>query len=157
MGRLSTPLDRQSARAPAHGNPAEALDVRTRLSLWITTAVAGIVALTHQLLTGALANARGDGALRAAHAMLTWPLPFAQPLLSGVAAVVLLGIAVHTNGWRRVTARQGRVLLGFTIAAVVGTGPTVFICALTVVTFLLVIALTLMVLLILFLLLILVR
>jgi hypothetical protein len=155
--RLSTPLDRHPVTAPARGNPPEALDLRTRRSLWITTVVAGIVAVTHPSLTGALASAHGDGSLRAAHAMLTWPLPNAQPIVSGGAAIVLLGIAVHTNGWRWVTARQWRLLLGIAIAAVVGSGPMVLFCALIVVTFVLVITLALIVVLIIFLLLIVTR
>jgi len=137
--------------------PAQALDVRTRRFLWIITAVAGIVALTHQSLTAALANAHRDGALKAAHTMLTWPLPMTQPVLAGVAAFVLLGLAVQTNGWRRVTARQGRLLLGFTIAAVLGAGPTVLFCVLTVVIFFMVITLVVAVLLVLFLLLLVTR
>ena len=86
--------------------------------------------------------------------MLTWPLPMTQPILAGVAAFVLLGIAVQTNGWRHVTAQQGRLLLGFAIAAILGAGPMVLFCLLTVVIFLLVISFGLMILLVLLLLLI---
>ena len=80
--------------------------MRTRWVLGIITAVAGIVALTHQSLTAALASAHRDSALKAAHAMLTWPLPMTQPILAGIGAFVLLGLAVQTNGWREMTARQ---------------------------------------------------
>src|SRR5690349_16212339 len=109
-----------------------ALDLRRRRFLWIIIAVAGIVASTHQSLTVALADAHRDSALKAAHAMLTWPLPTTQPILAGVSAVVLLGLSAETNGWQRVTAPQGRLVLGFTIAAVLGAGPEVLFCALTV-------------------------
>jgi hypothetical protein len=148
--RLNTPLGPEPAKAPAPGDPAEALDEKTRRFLGITTAVAGVVALTHQSLTAALASAHRDSALKAAHAMLTWPLPMTQPILAGVAAFVLLGIAVQTNGWRQVTARQRRLLQGFVIAAVLGAGPTGLFCALTLATFVLAVALGLTILLILF-------
>jgi hypothetical protein len=152
-GRVNTPLYPRSVKAPTPGYPPGALDPRTRRYLWIIIAVAGIVAATHQSLTAALASAHRDSALKAAHAMLTWPLPMTQPILAGVAAFVLLGLAVQTNGWRRVTVRQDPLVLGFAIAAVLGSGPMVLFCALTVVIFVLVITLGLMVLLILFLLL----
>lgn len=125
--------------------------------MWIITAVAGIVAITHQSLTAALASAHRDRALKAAHAMLTWPLPMTQPILAGVAAFVLLGLALQTNGWRRVTSPQSRLLLGFTVAAVLGAGPMVLFCVLTVVIFVLVITLVLTILFILFLLLLVAR
>jgi hypothetical protein len=128
--------------------------MRTRWVLGIITAVAGIVALTHQSLTAALASANRDSALKAAHAMLTWPLPMTQPILAGIGAFVLLGLAVQTNGWSEMTARQSRLVLGFAIAAILGAGPTVLFCVLTVVVFVLVISLGLMFLLALFLLLI---
>ena len=127
VGRLNTPLDPETVKAPTPGDPAEALDKGTRRFLGVTIAVASIVALTHQSLTAALASARRDSALKAAYAMLTWPLPMTQPILAGVAAFVLLGIAVQTNGWRQVSARQG-LLLGFVIAAVLGAGPMVLFC-----------------------------
>ena len=132
---MNTPLDPDPAKAPTPGDPAEAFDKRTRRFLSITIAVAGIVALTHQSLTAALASAHRDSALKSAHAMLTWPLPMTQPILAGVAAFVLLGIAVQTNGWRQVSARQSRLSLGFAIAAVLGAGPMVLFCVLTVVIF----------------------
>jgi hypothetical protein len=77
--------------------------------------------------------------------MLTWPLPMTQPILAGVAAFVLLGIAVQTNGWRQVSARQSKLLLGFAIAAVLGAGPMVLFCVLTVVIFSLVISFVLLI------------
>ena len=120
--------------------------------MWIITAVAGIVALTHQSLTAALASAHRDYALKVAHAMLTWPLLMTQPILAGLAAFVLLGLAVQTNGWRRVSAPQGRLLLCFTVTAVLGAGPMVLFCALTVAILVLVITLVLTISLIVFLL-----
>jgi hypothetical protein len=149
VGRLNTPLDPEPAKAPTPGDSAGALDKRMRRFLGITIAVAGIVALTHQSLTAALASAHRDSALKTVHAMLTWPLPMTQPILAGVAAFVLLGIAVQTNGWRQVSARQNRLLLGFVIAAILGSGPMVLFCVLTVVIFSLVVSFVLLILLIL--------
>ena len=151
---MNTPVNPGPVKATTPGDPAEALDKRTRWILGIITAVAGIVALTHESLTAALASAHRDSALKAAHALLTWPLPMTQPILAGVAAFVLLGIAAQTNGWRHVTAQQGRLLLGFAIAAILGAGPMVLFCLLTVVIFLLVISFGLMFLLVLLMLLI---
>jgi hypothetical protein len=141
---------------PPQGQP-EALDLKTRRFLWIIAAVAGAVALTHQPLTSALASAHRDSALKAVHAMLSWPLPMTQPILAGIAAFVLLGLGVQTGGWRRITVRQGQLALGFAVAAVIGSGPTVLFCALTVAIVVLVITIVLTVLLVLFLLLLLAR
>jgi hypothetical protein len=124
--------------------------------LWATIVAAITVALTHQSLTAALASPHRNSALKAAHAMLTWPLPMTQPILAGVAAFILLGLAVITNGWRQVTVRQGRLLMGCTIAAVLGAGPMLFFCTITVVIFAMAITLA-MILLILFLLLLVAR
>ncbi len=154
---MNTPLDPQSAKAPTPGDFPGALHPTTRRFLWIITAVAGIVALAHHSLTAALASTHRDSALKAAHAVLTWPLPMTQPILAGAAAFVLLGLALQTNGWQRVTASQGRLLLGFTVAAVLGAGPMVLFCALTVVLFVVVITLVLTFLLVLFLLLLVAR
>jgi hypothetical protein len=118
--------------------------------LWIIIAVSGIVAATHQSLTAALASAHRDSALKAAHAMLTWPLPMTQPILAGVAAFVLLGLALQTNGWRQVTARQSRLSLGFAVAGILGASPMVLFCALTVVIFVVIVTLVLTTLFILF-------
>jgi hypothetical protein len=153
---LNTPVDPSLVRVPGPGYPG-ALDPRTRRFLWITIATGIIVALTHQSLTAALASAHRDSALKAAHAMLSWPLPMTQPILAGVAAFVLLGLAVQTNGWRRVTAQQGRLLVGFTAAAILGAGPMLLFCALTVAILVLALALGLTFLLILFLLLLVAR
>lgn len=152
---MNTPVEPPSARLPEPEYP-EPLNPRTRRFLWITIGAAITVALTHQSLTVALASTHRDSALKAAHAMLTWPLPMIQPVVAGVAAFILLGLAVITNGWRQVTARQGRLLVGCTIAAVLGAGPMLLFCALTVLIFALVITLGMM-LLILFLLLLVAR
>jgi hypothetical protein len=74
-----------------------------------------------------------------------------------VAAFVLLGVAVQTNGWRQITARQSRLLLGFAIVAILGAGPMLLFCLVTVVVFVLVVSFGLIFLLILLLLLIAVR
>lgn len=137
---MNTPFDPEPVRAPTRRDPAEGLDKRARHFLWTIIVVAGMVALTHESLTAALASANRDSALNAAHAMLTWPLPMTQPILAGVAAFVLLGIAVQTNGWRQVTTRQNRLVLGFAVAAILGAGPEVLFCALTIAVFLLVIS-----------------
>jgi hypothetical protein len=137
--------------------PADALDSRTRRFLWLSIAIALIVALTHHSLTVALASTHRDSALKAAHAMLTWPLPMAQPILAGFSAFVLLGLALQTSGWQRVTARQGRLLVGFTIAALLGAAPMVVFITLTVLIFSLIITVGVMILLILLLLLLMTR
>jgi hypothetical protein len=127
---LNTPVD-PPIRMPEPGYPG-ALDPGIRRFLWITIPTGIIVGLSHQSLTAALASAHRDSVLKVAHAMLTWPLPMTQPILAGVSAFVLLGFAVLTNGWRRVTAQQSRLLLGFTVAAILGAGPTVLFCAVTI-------------------------
>lgn len=152
---MNTPVDPQWGEAPAPGHLPGALDSGTRRFFWIVAAVSGIVAATHQSLTAALASAHRDSALKVAHAMLTWPLPMTQPILAGVAAFVLLGLALQTNGWRQVTTRQSRLLLGFAVAAILGAGPMVLFCAVTVVIFVMIVTLGLTVLFILFLLLLL--
>ncbi len=98
--------------------------------LGFTTTASGAVALTHQLLTTALAAAHGTGVLGAAHALLIWPLPLAQPILAGIGAFVLGVIGLDAHGWRRVSRRQGWYLLAFTVAAVIGAGPMVLVCVL---------------------------
>jgi hypothetical protein len=57
---------------------------------------------------------------------------------------------VQTRGWQRVTPRQSRLLLGFTIAAILGAGPTFLFCAVTVAIFAMLLALALTILLIVF-------
>jgi len=77
--------------------------------------------------------------------VLTWPLPLTQPILAGVSAVVLCVVGLQTGGWRQVTRRQGRYLSGFTVAAVLGAGPMILVCALALVVFTLVIGIGLMI------------
>lgn len=150
---MNTPVD-PPIRVPEPGYPG-ALDPGTRRFLWITIATGITVGLTHQSLTAALASAHRDSVLKVAHAMLTWPLPMTQAILAGVAAFVLLGFAVQTNGWRRVTAQQSRLVLGFTVAAILGAGPMLLFCAATVAILVMVLALGLTLLLFVFLLLLL--
>jgi hypothetical protein len=112
--------------------PADPLSRGTRRLLGATTALSGIVALTHQLLAGALSAAHGTGVLGAAHTLLSWPAPLAQPILAGIGALVLAVIGVDARGWRRVSPRQNWYLLVFTIVAVLGAGPMVLVCVLAV-------------------------
>ena len=148
---MNTPLDPRWGKAPTRGNLPGALDSGTRRFFWIIAVVSGIAAATHQSLIAALASAHRDSALKAAHAMLTWPLPMAQPILAGVAAFVLLGLALQTSGWRQVTARQNRLSLGFAVAGILGASPMVLFCALTVVIFVVIVTLVLTILFVLFL------
>jgi hypothetical protein len=120
--------------------------------LWITITTGVIVAATHQSLTAALASAHRDAALKAAHAALAWPLPMTQPIVAGVAAFVLLGFAVQTTGWRFVSARQARLVIGFAVAAVLAAGPMVLFVALTLLVCVVVIAIALTIVFLLFLL-----
>jgi hypothetical protein len=123
---------RESAiTAPYATDITEVLHYKTRRALWIATVVAGAVALTHQPLVDALAASHGAGVLEAAHAVLVWPTPLAQPVLAGVGAFVLSIIGVDSRGWREVTRRQRWYLLAFTAAAVLGSAPMALICVLT--------------------------
>lgn len=111
--------------------PVGTLGPGTRRLLGFTTVISAVVALTHQLLTGALGAAHGTGVLGAAHALLSWPTPLAQPILAGLGALVLSVIGVDARGWRRVSQRQNWYLLVFTVVAVLGAGPMVLVCGLT--------------------------
>jgi hypothetical protein len=139
---LNTPVDPRPGIVPER-EYSDGLDSRTRRGLWITIATGVIVAATHQSLTAALGSAHRNTALKAAHAMLAWPLPMTQPIVAGVAAFVLLGFAVQTTGWRFVSARQARLVIGFAVAAVLAAGPMVLFVALTVLVCVLVIAVAL--------------
>jgi|ERR1700728_3099559 hypothetical protein len=108
----------------------EALSPGTRRMLGFATVISGVVALTHQLLTVALGAAHSTGMLSATHALLTWPLPLAQPILAGVGALVLGVIGLDTRGWRLVSRRQHRYLLAFMVASVAAAGPMVLVCVL---------------------------
>jgi hypothetical protein len=125
----------RSVTAPPLDGPVVVLASGTRRFLALATAVCSVVALVHQPLTGALASAHGAGVLGAAHAVLTWPWPLTQPILAGIAAFVLIAIGVQAHGWRQVTRPQRWYLLSFTVAAVLGAGPTVLIVTLTLLVF----------------------
>jgi hypothetical protein len=151
-----TPVDPQPGTEPGP-EYSDGLGSRTRWGLWITITIAVTVAATHQTLTAALASAHRDALLKAAHAALAWPMPAAQPVAAGVAAFVLLGFAVQTAGWRSVSARQLRLVIGFGVVAALAAGPMVLFVGLTVLACLLVIAIGLASLFLLFMLLVLAR
>jgi hypothetical protein len=110
----------------------ESLHYRTRRALWLVTVVAGSAALLHQPVAGALAASHDHGVLGAAHDVLMWPFPLAQPVLAGVGAFVLALLGIQSRGWRWVTRRQYSWLLPCTTAAVLGAGPTVLVCVVSV-------------------------
>lgn len=93
-------------------------------------AMSGGVALSHQMLAGALAGAHGAGLFGAAAALLAWPVPLMQPILAGAGALVLCAVGVLTGGWRRLGPGQDWLLAGAAMAAVLGAGPMVLVCAL---------------------------
>ena len=97
------------------------------------TAVSAGVALTHQILAGALANAHGAGPWGAAAALLAWPMPLIQPILAGTGALALSAVGMLTGEGRHLTPRQNRLLVAGGVAAVLGAGPMVLVCGLTVV------------------------
>jgi hypothetical protein len=113
-------------------DPVEAPHYGTRRVLWIVTVVASGVALGHQPLAGALAASHGHGVLGVAYHVLTWPLPLAQLVLAAAGAFALSLVGVQTHGWRQVTRRQYQCLLPCTVVAVLGAGPTVLLCVVTV-------------------------
>lgn len=143
---LNPPVDPVPGDMPER-DYSDGLDLRTRRGLWITIATGVIVAATHQSLTGALASAHRDAGLKAAQAILAWPLPMAQPIVAGFAVFVLLGFAVQTTGWRFVSAQQARLVIGFAVAAALAAGPMVLFVALTVLVFVAVIAIVIAILL----------
>ena len=115
------------------GNPAGSLSGRVRRLVGAGTAVSAGVALTHQMLAGALASAHGAGLWGAAAALMAWPVPLIQPILAGAGALVLCAVGMLTGGWRHLTPRQNGLLVAGAIAAVLGAGPMVLVCGLTVV------------------------
>ncbi len=119
------------------GFAAGRLSRRVRQLLGALTAVSGGVALTHQMLAGALAH--GGGLWGAAAALLAWPVPLLQPILACIGALVLCAVGVVTGGWGHTGPRQDWLLLAGAIAAVVGAGPMVLVCALTAVVCVLVV------------------
>jgi hypothetical protein len=119
------------------GYPTGWLSRRMRQLLGAVTVVSGGAALTHQVLAGVLA--RGRVPWDAAAALLAWPVPLIQPILAGVGALVLCAVGVMTGGWRHIEPRQNWLLLAGAIAAVLGAGPMVLVCALTAVVCVLVV------------------
>jgi len=113
--------------------PADSLSGRVRRLVGAVTAVSAGVALTHQMLAGALASAHGAGPWGAAAALMAWPVPLIQPILAGAGALVLSAVGMLTGGWRHLTPRQNGLLVAGAIAAVLGAGPMVLVCGLTVV------------------------
>ncbi len=63
--------------------------------------------------------------------MVAWPSPLAQQILAAVAAVALVILAAATGGYRRISRGLSWPLLAATIAAVLGAGPMVLLCAVT--------------------------
>jgi len=112
------------------GYPAEWLGGRIRQYAGLLAAVSSGVAASHEVLAGAFASAHGTGPWGAAAALLAWPVPLLQPVLAGVGAVVLCAVGVLTAGWRRLGRRQRWLLAGAAVAAALGAGPMVLVCAL---------------------------
>ena len=113
-------------------DPAGSLSGRVRRVLAAITTVSAGVALTHQMLASALASVHGAGLWGAAAVLLAWPVPLMQPVLAGAGALVLSGAGLLTGGWRHLGARQSRLVVAGAIAAVLGAGPMVLVCGLTV-------------------------
>jgi hypothetical protein len=101
-------------------------------------AAALVVSITHGLLVGGLADA-SSGPWSATRAVVSWPAPLAQQILAGVAAVALLVIAMATGGFRRVSRRLTWPLRAATVAALMGAGPMVLVCAVTVLVWVLIV------------------
>ena len=124
------------------GYPFWTLRARRQL-LGTATVLDSGVALTHQLLTVALAHSHG--LLAGAYMVLNWPLPLAQPILAGIAAVCTGLAGVQTRGWQHLSHRHIWLLLTGIVAAVFGAGPMVLVCLLmaVVITFAVVAAIVL--------------
>jgi hypothetical protein len=115
------------------GYPLGALNYMMRQLVGAVTIVSGGVALTHQVLASALAHHWGPWG--AAAALLAWPVPLIQPILAGIGALVLCAVGVMTRGWRDIGPTQDWLLLAGAIAALLGAGPMLLVCALTAVAF----------------------
>lgn len=113
--------------------PTTSLSSKVRRVLAAVTAVSGGVALTHQMLAGVLASAHGVGPWGAAATLLAWPVPLLQPVLAGAGALVLSVVGMLTGGWRLLRSRQNGLVAVGAMAAVLGGGPMVLICGLTMV------------------------
>jgi hypothetical protein len=135
MAEISVPAFLQrigQALLPKNDEAIETFNYTTRRALWVVTVVAGGVALAHQPFSGALAASHGHGVLGAAHDVLMWPVPLAQPVLAGAGAFALSLVAVRSLGWRHVTRRQYSCLLPCIAAAILGAGPMILVCVMTV-------------------------
>ena len=119
------------------GRPVGSLSRGMRRLAGVVSAVSGGVALTHQVLAGALASAHGAGPWGAAAMLLAWPTPLLQPILAGIGALVLCAVGVATQGWRHTGLGQIWLVVVGTMAAVLGAGPMVLVCVLTAVAFVL--------------------
>lgn len=128
-----------AAVAAAGEYPPDTLSARHRWFLGVISVLAGIVAMTHQLL---VAGTGGDaGVWGFVHAVLSWPASFAQPVVAAAGALVLYVLGAQTHGWELVTRTQSRPLLAATIAALAGAGPMILVCAVTAAFFALLIVL----------------
>ena len=107
--------------------PADELSARVRRFVAGTAVAAALVGITHGLLAGWLAHATG-GPWSAARAVVDWPWPVAQQILAVVAAIAL---AAATGGYWRISRELSWPLLAATIAAALGAGPMVLVCAVT--------------------------
>lgn len=119
---------------------ADEVSRRTRMFIGGAGVGAAMVAITHGLLAGALARDHA-GPWNAARAMISWPSPVAQQVLAAVAALALLVIALPTDGYKHVSRRLSWPLLTATIAAVLGAGPMILVCAVTAVVWAVIIVL----------------
>jgi hypothetical protein len=77
--------------------------------------------------------------------VLVWPIPLSQPVLAGIGGFVLAIVGVQSGGWRQVTRRQAWYLLAAAVAAILGAGPMVLVCVLTIVALALAIMIGLMI------------
>lgn len=123
-----------SAIARAGRYSVEALSTRSRLFVSGTAVLATAVALTHQLLAGAMADAY-SGPWSAARAVLVWPWPLTQTIVSAVGAGTLVVIALMTDGYLRVSREMSWPLLIATAVAILGAGPMLLVCAITAVVY----------------------
>lgn len=120
--------------------PAEELSRRTRWFVGGAAAAAAVVGITHGLLASGLADA-SSGPWSVARAVVGWPSPVSQQVLSAIAAVALFVIALATDGYRHVSRRLSWSLLAATFAAVLGAAPMILVCAATAVVWALIILL----------------
>ncbi len=141
FGRFPTPGQPVPGTSVLHSDVmtgrylAGSLNRGTRRFMGVVSAVSGGAALTHQMLAGALAGAHGAGPWGAAATLLAWPAPLVQPILAGIGALVLCAIGMITRGWRDIGLGQTLLVAAGTMAGVLGAGPMVLVCVLTVIAF----------------------